>query len=113
MRAIYSRQYVHPIKGYICCKRRVLEFEEFLKIQGCKTGKHVFTIKQDEKVFRPLIYFSKLKKTSQKPSEELIHCRIDHYQTPTQVHVSVFAKQTDKSSSRVELEDSKVNGILF
>jgi len=84
-------------KGYLCCKRRVLEFEEFLKIQGCKTGKHVFAIKQDEK----------------QPSEELIHCRIDHYQTPTQVHVSVFAKQTDKNSSRVELEDSKIHFDLL
>lgn len=24
-------------KGYSCCKRRVLEFDEFMKIEGCKT----------------------------------------------------------------------------
>ena len=29
-------------KGYLCCKRRVLEFEEFLKIEGCTEGKHLF-----------------------------------------------------------------------
>jgi len=30
-------------KGYTCCKRRVLEFDEFLKIEGCKTKRrHLF-----------------------------------------------------------------------
>lgn len=30
-------------KGYSCCKRRVLEFDQFLKIEGCKTkDKHMF-----------------------------------------------------------------------
>lgn len=31
-------------KGWTCCKRRVLEFDEFMKIEGCKTKKrHLFT----------------------------------------------------------------------
>lgn len=30
-------------KGYTCCKRRVLEFDEFLRIGGCKTkDRHLF-----------------------------------------------------------------------
>lgn len=30
-------------KGYSCCKRRVLEFDQFLKIEGCKTkNRHLF-----------------------------------------------------------------------
>ena len=30
-------------KGYTCCKRRVLEFDEFMKIEGCKTkNRHMF-----------------------------------------------------------------------
>lgn len=30
-------------KGYSCCKRRVLEFDQFMKIEGCKTkGRHLF-----------------------------------------------------------------------
>lgn len=30
-------------KGYTCCKRRVLEFDEFMKIEGCQTkDKHMF-----------------------------------------------------------------------
>lgn len=30
-------------KGWSCCKRRVLEFDEFMKIEGCKErGRHLF-----------------------------------------------------------------------
>lgn len=30
-------------KGYSCCKRRVLEFDQFLKLEGCKTkDRHMF-----------------------------------------------------------------------
>lgn len=30
-------------KGWTCCKRRVLEFDEFMKIKGCKEkNKHLF-----------------------------------------------------------------------
>lgn len=36
-------------KGYFCCKRRVLEFDEFLKIEGCKVGKHVFVPRKTSK----------------------------------------------------------------
>jgi hypothetical protein len=30
-------------KGWSCCTRKVLEFEEFLKIKGCREGPHRFT----------------------------------------------------------------------
>lgn len=30
-------------KGYTCCKRRVLEFDQFMKIEGCETkDRHLF-----------------------------------------------------------------------
>jgi len=30
-------------KGYTCCRRRVLEFDQFLKLEGCATkGRHLF-----------------------------------------------------------------------
>ena len=32
-------------QGYFCCKRRVLEFDEFLKIEGCTEGRHIFVPK--------------------------------------------------------------------
>lgn len=35
-------------------------------------------------------------------------CRIDHYQTPTDVHVSVFAKQVNQDKSSVLFEDEMV-----
>jgi hypothetical protein len=39
-------------KGWTCCSRKVLEFDEFLKIAGCKRGKHRFL---DVKVCNPQI----------------------------------------------------------
>jgi len=84
-------------KGYLCCKRRVLEFEEFLKIEGCKKGRHVFVPKQG----------------ASGDSVELTECRVDHYQTPNEVHVSVFAKQADKDKSKVTVEETQVHFDLY
>ncbi|KAF8797898.1 chord-domain-containing protein [Phlegmacium glaucopus] len=83
-------------KGYLCCKRRVLEFDEFLKIKGCKIGRHVFV---------PV--------TNELQSEEQVNCRIDHYQTRDQVHVTVYAKQVDKNRSSVQVGEDKVTLDLF
>ncbi|TFK42718.1 HSP20-like chaperone [Crucibulum laeve] len=83
-------------KGYLCCKRRVLEFEEFLKIKGCKTGRHVF-----------------IPRVRESEGEETVNCRIDHYQTPGEVHVSVFAKQVNKELSKVNFEDTQVTLNLY
>ncbi|KIJ69581.1 hypothetical protein HYDPIDRAFT_124193 [Hydnomerulius pinastri MD-312] len=85
-------------KGYLCCKRRVLEFEEFLKIEGCKKGRHVFVPKQT---------------ATEELAEQLIDCRVDHYQTPKEVHVSVFAKQADKERSKVTVEETQVHFDLY
>ncbi|KAI0709446.1 chord-domain-containing protein [Earliella scabrosa] len=84
-------------KGYLCCKRRVLEFDEFLKIEGCKKGRHVFVPKA-----RP---------ASQE--EEFTQCRIDHYQTPTEVHASIFAKKADPDTSTIRIEESEVFVDLY
>ena len=43
-------------KGYSCCKRRVLEFDQFMSMEGCKTkDRHLFVGKakkegEEEKV---------------------------------------------------------------
>ncbi|KAF9049317.1 chord-domain-containing protein [Hymenopellis radicata] len=82
-------------KGYLCCKRRVLEFDEFLKIEGCKTGRHLFA------AIAP-------------STPTLTECRIEHYQTIDKVHVSIYAKKTDKERTTITFEDEKVNlDILF
>ncbi|TPX41860.1 hypothetical protein SeLEV6574_g05890 [Synchytrium endobioticum] len=80
-------------KGWSCCPRKVLEFEEFLKIQGCNRGKHRFTDV----------------KTSNPDEEELIQCRYDWFQTPTTVTISVFAKKVDKSKTKVEFGSNELN----
>ncbi|KAJ7632173.1 HSP20-like chaperone [Roridomyces roridus] len=83
-------------KGYLCCKRRVLEFDEFLKIEGCKKGRHLFAPKEVKS-----------------ETEEMTTCRIDHYQTIDHVHVSIFAKQADKQRSQVTFEENQVSFDLY
>lgn len=63
-------------KGYLCCKRRVLDFDDFLNMPGCRYTTHLF-------VGHP---------KAETEEEEMVDCRLDHYQTPTQVIVSAFAK---------------------
>ncbi|KAL0578137.1 hypothetical protein V5O48_003842 [Marasmius crinis-equi] len=95
-----SRCIYHPMppifregsKGYLCCKRRVLEFDEFLKIEGCKTGCHVFAPKKSQEI-----------------TEELTTCRIDHYQTVDKVYVSIFAKKVEKDVSKISFEENQVS----
>lgn len=83
-------------KGYMCCKRKVLEFDEFLKIEGCKRGRHLFVKKK-----APLGNGS--------APEELVQCRVDHYQTPGQIHASVFAKKADKERSKVVIGETTID----
>lgn len=85
-------------KGYVCCKKHVLDFDDFLAIPGCKTGRHVFASKAA---------------AASKSEESIVQSRIDHYQTPTEVRVSVFAKQADQSRSTVTFEVDKILLDLF
>jgi hypothetical protein len=106
-------------KGYACCKRRVLEFDEFLKIEGCKRSKHCFI---------------GLTNAGKEGDEELVQCRHDMYQTPTQVSTiikskferagtkevihlqvicSIFGKQSDKERSTIKLEEWTMHVDLF
>lgn len=64
-------------------------------IQGCRTGKHLYVgAKKEDK-------------------EELVECRVDHYQTPRQVIVSVFGKGADKEVSGVKFEAEAVSLSRF
>jgi hypothetical protein len=83
-------------KGYFCCKRRVLEFDEFLKIEGCTEGRHLF-----------------VPKSRGENAEEVVNCRIDHYQTPSTVYVSVFAKQADKDRSTIKIGENEIHFDLY
>jgi hypothetical protein len=78
-------------KGWTCCKRRVLEFDEFMKIQGCKTkDRHLFVGK---------------KKDAQ-AEEKINEVRNDFYQTATTVIASLYLKKVDKERSTVSFEDA-------
>ncbi|PSK40323.1 Integrin beta-1-binding protein 2 [Elsinoe australis] len=77
-------------KGWTCCKRRVLEFDEFLKIEGCKTkSRHCFVGKKKEGV------------------EELDTVRTDFYQTASTVIASLFLKKVDKENSTIKFKDAQ------
>ncbi|KAF2667707.1 diploid state maintenance protein chpA [Microthyrium microscopicum] len=77
-------------KGWSCCKRRVLEFDEFMKIEGCKTkAKHLFV----GKTKKPLV-------------EKLDTVRCDFYQTVSSVIASVYLKNIDKEKSIVKFKSA-------
>lgn len=74
-------------KGWTCCKRRVLEFDEWLKIPGCKTAsRHLFVGKAKEAG----------------TEEALKEVRNDFYQTAVTVIASLYLKMIDKERSKVE-----------
>ncbi|KAK6359185.1 hypothetical protein TWF696_000350 [Orbilia brochopaga] len=82
-------------KGWSCCKRRVLEFSEFLKIGGCTQGNHCYVgTKKDE--------------PETDAGEELVSCRTDFYQTYTHLHVSVFLKKTEKDRSSITFKPTEI-----
>lgn len=102
-------------KGYSCCKRRVLEFSEFLKIEPCtqaSTG-HLFTQPPKAKHMangenpggstagddllqeRGLLL---------KEGEQEAECRMDHYETPDEVRMTVYCKGVNMDDSKVLIE---------
>ncbi|KAI0798328.1 Pyruvate/Phosphoenolpyruvate kinase-like domain-containing protein [Xylaria sp. FL0064] len=87
-------------KGYSCCKRRVLEFDHFMKIEGCKTSpRHLFIGSGQDKT----------KKNHQGAGEELLDTvRHDFYQTPTTVIASFFLKKIDSTKAKVEFHPTNL-----
>ncbi|KAK3672691.1 hypothetical protein LTR78_007503 [Recurvomyces mirabilis] len=73
-------------KGWTCCKKRVLEFDEFMKLPGCTTkSRHLFIgAKKDLS-----------------SEEEVKDVRNDFYQTATTVIASLYLKKIDKERSKV------------
>jgi hypothetical protein len=94
-------------KGWTCCKRRVMEFDEFLKIEGCTTkDKHVFVGKKkavtEEKLETVRYVF---------PSPVMITTndlkRTDFYQTTTSVIASIYLKGILKDDSSVKFSSDQ------
>lgn len=87
----------------------MLEFDEFLKIPGCKKGRHVFVAKSGMNVSTlTCLRLLDAEWTQEVLESSNVECRIDHYQTPKEVIVSVFAKQVNKESSTVTFNESQV-----
>ncbi|KAH9242846.1 hypothetical protein K456DRAFT_44626 [Colletotrichum gloeosporioides 23] len=85
-------------KGYSCCKRRVLEFDQFMKIEGCKTKtRHLF------------IGSGKKKGAAADGGEEKLDTvRNDFYQTPSTVIASFFLKKIVKDSAKIEFKSQSI-----
>ncbi|ORY13468.1 CORD and CS domain protein [Clohesyomyces aquaticus] len=80
-------------KGWSCCKRRVLEFDQFMNIEGCTTkDRHLFV------------------GSGKKSGEEKVDTvRHDYYQTGISVIASLYLKKIDKATSTVSFTDTHVN----
>lgn len=79
-------------KGWTCCKKRVLEFDEFMRIPGCTTkSQHLFV--------------GSKKKEDHAQEEQLKEVRNDFYQTATTVIASMYLKKIDQQRSRIEFVD--------
>ncbi|CAH1759083.1 23355_t:CDS:2 [Entrophospora sp. SA101] len=95
-------------KGWSCCTRKVLEFEEFLKIKGCKKGKHLFVGNID-----------KQKSTINFQSQELIvDLRFSDSKIFKEIYPLYEKIDPEKSkfeylSTKVEIKLKKANGISW
>ncbi|SZF00226.1 unnamed protein product [Blumeria hordei] len=84
-------------KGYTCCKRRVLEFDQFLNLQGCQAKKqHLF------------VGSGKVKGTNSSGEEALESVRHDFYQTSGAVIASFFLKKIDQTKSHVKFNSNEL-----
>ncbi|ETN46324.1 uncharacterized protein HMPREF1541_00508 [Cyphellophora europaea CBS 101466] len=98
-------------KGYTCCKRRVLEFDEFMRIKGCKEREgHCFVGKREKA--------REAEKKAQQGSdgaageEKVEEVRTDYYQTATSVIVSFFLKKIRKEDAKVVFGAGGENGYV-
>ncbi|KAI0841208.1 integrin beta-1-binding protein [Hypoxylon sp. FL0890] len=90
-------------KGYSCCKRRVLEFDQFMKIEGCKTSpRHLFIGSGQQKNKEADV------PTTENGEELLETVRHDFYQTPSTVIASFFLKKIDKDKATVKFEPQAI-----
>lgn len=76
-------------KGWSCCARRVLEFDEFLKISGCTRGLHRYLDPE-----RP----------------QTVTCRHDWYQTQNTVTINLYAKNVKEA--KVNFKSDQINCSL-
>ncbi|KAL9944821.1 hypothetical protein D7B24_002706 [Verticillium nonalfalfae] len=84
-------------KGYSCCKRRVLEFDQFMKIEGCKTKERHLFVGSGNK--------NKDGNVETGGEEILKTVRTDFYQTPSTVIASFFLKKIRKDDAKISFAE--------
>ncbi|KAF3360370.1 hypothetical protein VdG1_01330 [Verticillium dahliae VDG1] len=84
-------------KGYSCCKRRVLEFDQFMKIEGCKTKERHLFVGSGKK--------NKDGNVETGGEEVLETVRTDFYQTPSTVIASFFLKKIRKDDAKISFAE--------
>lgn len=117
----------------MCCKRRVLEFSEFLKIEPCTTSSsgHLYIQPPKRKAAAGGANGASGASSSSGDAtsggatggddllkargmgilegEEEADCRMDHYETPDEIRMTVYCKGVRMEQSRVELEENDVS----
>ncbi|CEH13484.1 Zn2-binding protein Melusin/RAR1, contains CHORD domain [Ceraceosorus bombacis] len=90
-------------KGYSCCSKRVMDFNDFLSIKPCTTSKagHLFIGSIDEET----------EEQRRTDGFERVECRMDHYETPKDVHVTIYAKGVDKEDCKVTFKEDQVKWL--
>ena len=84
-------------KGWTCCKKRVLEFDEFMQIPGCKERpRHCFIGKKGAK---------RKGAGAEDEYEKIETVRRDFYQTFAEVHASLYLKKVDKTKSLIRFHN--------
>lgn len=109
-------------KGYSCCKRRVLEFDQFMKLEGCTTkNRHLFigSGKKDKKdssgsgeeVLETVRYANEFGYSIVTFHTDMDTCtnRTDFYQTSSTVIASFFLKKIVKDKSTVKFSDQAID----
>jgi CS domain len=74
----------------------VLEFSEFLKIEPCTTASTGH------------LYIGSAAASGAAGEVQQVDCRVDHYETPADVRVTVYAKGVDVSASKIEMQEDAV-----
>eukprot|EP01130_Rhizamoeba_saxonica_P008768 TRINITY_DN3547_c0_g1_i1.p1 TRINITY_DN3547_c0_g1~~TRINITY_DN3547_c0_g1_i1.p1 ORF type:complete len:400 (-),score=85.33 TRINITY_DN3547_c0_g1_i1:943-2142(-) len=79
-------------KGYTCCRRRTLLFDDFLKLEGCVVDRHKF-------IPEPKV-------------DEGVKCRHDFYQIGPTITFSIFAKKVIEDDVSINIEPKKISVVL-
>jgi Rieske Fe-S protein len=78
-------------KMWSCCMKKSLEFDKFLEIEGCKTGKHKFLPFKNDIL-----------------AQNEVNCRYDWYQMSSYIILTIFAKKVKSKESEIKFDKNKV-----